>query len=235
MGVIHLKILLAEDEKDLSNALVAVLSHSGYDVTAVFDGEAAETAAHENAFDCFIFDIMMPKKDGVTALTEIRKSGDMTPALFLTAKAEMDDKVTGLDAGADDYLTKPFAMAELMARIRSMTRRRETYNGSKIVFGSVTLNLSEQELKSENSVRLASKESKLMELFMRSPGKAFTTDEIYQKVWKDEKEDKEDKEDSGVVWVYVSYLRTKLSSIDANLRITGNQGESYMLIKTDEA
>ena len=118
-----MNILLAEDERDLSRALVAVLEHNGYSVTAVYDGEAATLEAKKKAFDCMVFDIMMPKMNGIDALKIIRESGDMTPALFLTAKAELDDKVTGLDAGADDYLTKPFAMVELLARIRSLTRR----------------------------------------------------------------------------------------------------------------
>jgi len=219
-----MKILLAEDEKDLSRALVAVLSHNGYEVTAVYDGEAAVEAAQQSLYDCMIFDIMMPKKDGVTALSELRAAGDMTPALFLTAKSQMDDKVSGLDAGADDYLTKPFQMAELMARIRSLTRRSR-FEARELSYGKVTLNMAEMEMKSENAVRLASMEARLMEFFMLNPGKTFTTDEIYSHVWKDDAE-----QDSGVVWVYVSFLRNKLKSIDANIRIEGNQGGDYTLI-----
>lgn len=220
-----MKILLAEDEKDLSRALVAVLTHNHYEVTPVYDGEAAVEAAKKHAFDCLVLDIMMPKKDGVTALKEIREKGDTTPAIFLTAKSEMDDKVSGLDAGADDYLTKPFAMAELMARIRSLTRRGNSYQSDRIVAGNVTLNTSEQELKSENAVRLGGKEARLMEILMRSPGKPFTTQELFDKVWKDEKEE------TGVVWVYISYLRTKLAAIEADLEIEGEEGGSFILKK----
>lgn len=119
-----MNILLAEDEKAMSMAISAVLTHSGYTVDTVQNGAEAVEAAAQKPYDCLIFDIMMPIKDGVTALSEIRQSGNETPAIFLTAKSEVDDRITGLDAGADDYLTKPFAMGELLARIRSMTRRR---------------------------------------------------------------------------------------------------------------
>ena len=220
-----MNILLAEDEKDLSRALSAVLTHNGYEVTAVYDGEMAVEAAKSGAFDCMIFDIMMPKMDGITALGIIRDSGDVTPVLLLTAKAEMDDKVTGLDAGADDYLTKPFVMAELLARIRSLTRRGGEYKPKKITFGTVTLDVSGQELISENSVRLAGMEASLMEFFMMNPEKSFTTEEIFSHVWKDEQAD------PGVVWIYISYLRNKLRSISANIRIDGEEGGEFVLLR----
>ncbi len=220
-----MNLLLAEDEKDLSRALVAVLEHSGYTVTPVYDGEAAVEAAKSSAFDCMIFDIMMPKMDGITALGIIRNSGDTTPVLLLTAKAEMDDKVSGLDAGADDYLTKPFAMVELLARIRSLTRRNGDYTPKKLSFGSVTLDVTGQELVSENSVRLGGMEASLMEFFMLNPNKSFTTEEIYSHVWKQKDEGTE------VVWVYVSYLRNKLRSIDADVEITGERDGEFSLIR----
>ena len=218
-----MNILLAEDEKDLSRALTAVLEHNGYEVTAVYDGEAAVETAKEQAFDCMVFDIMMPKMDGMTALGIIRESGDMTPVLFLTAKSEMDDKVAGLDAGADDYLTKPFAMVELLARIRSLVRRKDDYTPKKLTFGSVTLDVSGQELVAENSVRLAGMEASLMEFFMLNPEKSFTTEEIYSHVWKDEEAGQD------IVWVYISYLRNKLMAIASDIKIVGEQGKSFML------
>ena len=218
-----MNILLAEDEKDLSRALMAVLSHNGYEVTAVYDGEAAVEAAKENAFDCMVFDIMMPKMDGITALGIIRESGDMTPVLLLTAKSEMDDKVTGLDAGADDYLTKPFAMVELLARIRSLVRRQEHYTPKKLSFGSVTLDVNGQELVAENSVRLAGMEASLMEFFMMNPDKDFTTSEIYSHVWN------EDEAGEDVVWVYISYLRKKLTALKANVQIKASRNAGYSL------
>ena len=222
-----MNILLAEDEKDLSRALTAVLQHNGYNVTAVYDGEAAVEEAKTSAFDCMIFDIMMPKMDGITALGIIRDSGDMTPVLLLTAKSEMDDKVAGLDAGADDYLTKPFAMVELLARIRSLTRRKNDYTPKKLTFGTVTLDINGQELVSENSVRLAGMESSLMEFFMLNPNKSFTTEEIYSHVWKDQ--------DAGpdIVWVYISYLRNKLMSIAGDVEIVGEQGGEFSLVQSN--
>jgi Response regulators consisting of a CheY-like receiver domain and a winged-helix DNA-binding domain len=218
-----MNILLAEDEKDLSRALVAVLEHKGYKVTAVYDGEAAVEEAKSGAFDCMVLDIMMPKMDGITALTIMRESGDTTPVLMLTAKSEMNDKVAGLDAGADDYLTKPFVMVELLARIRSLTRRSGEYTPKKLSFGSVTLDISGQELISENSVRLAGMEANLMEFLMMNPNKSFTTEEIFSHVWKDAEEGPD------VVWIYISYLRNKLRSIVADVEINGEKGGSFIL------
>ncbi len=218
-----MNILLAEDEKDLSRALVAVLEHKGYKVTPVYDGEAAVEEAKSGAFDCMVLDIMMPKMDGITALTIMRESGDTTPVLMLTAKSEMNDKVAGLDAGADDYLTKPFVMVELLARIRSLTRRSGEYTPKKLSFGSVTLDISGQELISENSVRLAGMEANLMEFLMMNPNKSFTTEEIFSHVWKDAEEGPD------VVWIYISYLRNKLRSIVADVEINGEKGGSFIL------
>lgn len=220
-----MKILLAEDEHDLSRALTAVLEHNDYNVTVVYNGEDAVNEAKQKAYDCFIFDIMMPIKDGITALSEIRDAGDTTPAIFLTAKSEMNDKIAGLDAGADDYLTKPFAMQELMARIRSLTRRNTSYRNTDITVGNVTLSTENHELKSDNAIRLSGKETHMMELFMRNPDKYITTHELFDHLWKDDAT-----VDENVVWLYVSYLKTKLNSIDANIEISGEEGGSFALI-----
>ena len=160
-----MKLLLAEDEKDMAAALVAVLEHSGYEVDAVHDGKAALDLAQKGAYTCMVFDVMMPLMDGVTALKELRAAGDMTPVLLLTAKAEVEDRIEGLDAGADDYLPKPFAMGELLARLRSLTRRAETYAPAELSLGSVKLDVEKQELAARSAVRLASKETQLMQLF----------------------------------------------------------------------
>ena len=220
-----MNLLLAEDEKDMANALKAVLSHSGYAVDAVPDGEAAVEYASRNSYDCMIFDIMMPKKDGITALKEIRAGGDITPVIMLTAKAEVDDRITGLDSGADDYLTKPFAMGELLARIRSMTRRDQSYTPTKLTVGGVELDTEEQELSCKNSIRLGSKETKLMKYFMLNKGKKLETETIYTHVWADEQGDGDD-----VVWIYVCYLRQKLASIDADVSIDGEKDGSFVLV-----
>lgn len=219
-----MKLLLAEDEKAMSMALVAVLEHSGYEVDAVYDGMAAVEKGLSNTYDCMIFDIMMPKLDGIGALKKLRSSGDTTPVIMLTAKAEVDDRITGLDAGADDYLTKPFAMAELLARIRSMTRRSTTFTPSKLAAGHVELNVEEQELSCKNAIRLANKETKLMKFFMLNVGKPLETATIFSHVWNGEEEVTED-----VVWIYVSYLREKLTAIQADVEIIGEKNGSFLL------
>ncbi len=219
-----MRILLAEDEVDMSRAISAILSHQGYEVDAVYDGEAAVSQAEKNVYDCMIFDIMMPKLDGVSALKKLREERNMTPVLLLTAKAELDDRVNGLDAGADDYLTKPFAMAELLARVRSMVRRSSQYESKSLTLGSLTLNVEELEMKSENSIRLSQKESKLMEYLILNVDKEVTTDMILEHIWKDEEYDND-----GVVFVYISYLRNKLQAIGAELVIDGTDGGSYKL------
>ena len=193
-----MKLLLAEDEKDMAAALVAVLEHSGYEVDAVHDGKAALDLAQKGAYACMVFDVMMPLMDGVTALKELRAAGDMTPVLLLTAKAEVEDRIEGLDAGADDYLPKPFAMGELLARLRSLTRRAETYAPAELSLGSVKLDVEKQELAARSAVRLASKETQLMQLLMANAGKRVTTSEIYERIWQGAEEG------TDIVWVYIS-------------------------------
>ena len=219
-----MKILLAEDEKDMSAALVAILTHSGYEVDPVYDGEAAVQMAQRHFYDCMVFDIMMPKLDGVQALQQIRDGGDVTPVIMLTAKSEVADRINGLDAGADDYLTKPFAMAELLARLRAMTRRSTAFTPQKLQTGSVSLDVAEQELCSTNAVRLSAKETKLMQLLMLNADKDLTTGEILSRVWPDEEEDEK------IVWIYISYLKEKLAAIDADVTITGGEGGPFRLV-----
>jgi len=219
-----MRILLAEDERDMSAALTAILRHSGYEVDAVYDGAAAVNKAQENTYDCMVFDIMMPKMDGVEALKHLRGKGDVTPVIMLTAKAEIDDRISGLDAGADDYLTKPFAMGELLARIRSMTRRLSSFTPTKLSVGTVALDVEEQELSCKNSIRLANRETKLMKFFMLNVGKELSTEVIFSHVWKDETN-----VNMTIVWIYVSYLREKLESIDADIQIIGERGKEFLL------
>ena len=221
-----MKLLLAEDEKEMARALTAILEHSGYEVDAVPDGETAVKKAAEEAYDGMIFDIMMPKKDGIEALREIRAAGDVTPVIMLTAKTEIRDRITGLDAGADDYLTKPFAMGELLARLRSMTRRNSTFAPKTLTFGCISLDMAEQELTGKSSVRLAGKESKLMEFLLQNPDKNLSTADIFRRVWGDEPS-----ADPGIVWMYVSYLRQKLQAISADVEISGEEGGNFCLRK----
>lgn len=220
-----MKILLAEDEKDMSAALVAILTHSGYEVDPVYDGEAAVRMAQSHSYDCMVFDIMMPKLDGVQALQQIRDGGDVTPVIMLTAKSEVSDRINGLDAGADDYLTKPFAMAELLARLRAMTRRSTAFTPQKLQTGSVSLDVAEQELCSTNAVRLSAKETKLMQLLMMNAHKDLTTSDILSRVWPDEDEDEK------IVWIYISYLKEKLAAIDADITIRGDEGGPFRLMQ----
>lgn len=219
-----MNILLAEDEKAMSMAISAVLTHSGYTVDTVQNGAEAVEAAAQKPYDCLIFDIMMPIKDGVTALSEIRQSGNETPAIFLTAKSEVDDRIMGLDAGADDYLTKPFAMGELLARIRSMTRRMGEFTPTKLKKGDVELDVAEQELSCTSSVRLSSKETKLLSYLMMNEGKTISTDELFRYVWSDEAD-----MDIGIVWMYISYLREKIEAVHGNIRIAGEKNSDFRL------
>ena len=222
-----MKILLAEDEQQLSRVLETAMTHEGYQVDTAFDGQEAVDLAKGNAYDLMILDIMMPVKTGIEALKEIRQTGNTTHVIMLTAMSEVDDKVTGLDAGADDYLTKPFSLKELLARLRSMSRRVATFTPNLLRIGQTSLNVGEHELISSNSIRLAGKESKMMEFLMLNAQKSLSTQEIFRHVWsKDEDEDL----DEGFVWIYISYLRQKLKAIHADLAILGEEGGSFTLV-----
>ena len=222
-----MKILLAEDEQQLSRVLETAMTHEGYQVDVAFEGQEAVDLAKENAYDLMILDIMMPVKTGIEALKEIRQTGNTTHVIMLTAMSEVDDKVTGLDAGADDYLTKPFSLKELLARLRSMSRRVATFTPNLLQIGQTSLNVGEHELISSNSIRLAGKESKMMEFLMLNAQKSLSTQEIFRHVWsKDEDEDL----DEGFVWIYISYLRQKLKAIHADLAILGEEGGSFTLV-----
>ncbi len=222
-----MKILLAEDEQQLSRVLETAMTHEGYQVDTAFDGQEVVDLAKENAYDLMILDIMMPVKTGIEALKEIRQTGNTTHVIMLTAMSEVDDKVTGLDAGADDYLTKPFSLKELLARLRSMSRRVATFTPNLLQIGQTSLNVGEHELISSNSIRLAGKESKMMEFLMLNAQKSLSTQEIFRHVWsKDEDEDL----DEGFVWIYISYLRQKLKAIHADLAILGEEGGSFTLV-----
>ena len=221
-----MRLLLAEDEKEMSAAVEAVLKYSGYKVDCVFDGLAALDMAQKNAYDCLIFDIMMPKMTGVEALKIPRQNGDVTPIIMLTAKTEIDDRINSLDAGADDYLMKPFSMGELLARIRSIIRRTSSFSPSILSVASVKLDIEEQTLSCKNSIGLNGKETKLMKLFMLNENKYLSTKDLFSHIWVEEKEVNEE-----IVWIYISYLRQKLESVNADIQILGEKGESFVLTK----
>lgn len=221
-----MKILVAEDEPQLLRVLTVAMEHAGYDVDQVDNGLKAVEHAKENSYDVIMLDIMMPVMDGITALKKIRESGDKTYILMLTAKAEVDDRVTGLDSGADDYLTKPFSLKELLARLRSKERREDDFTPNKLELGDVTLNVSKQELVSHNSIRLSGTETQLMNYFLLNQNKELSTEELLNHVWKNDIDANAD-----VVWIYVSYLRQKLQSIQSSVRIEVDKGGSYKLVK----
>ena len=222
-----MKILLAEDELQLARVLETAMTHEGYEVDTVHDGQQVVEQAKQRAYDLMILDIMMPVKTGIEALKEIRQSGNTTQVIMLTAMSEVDDRVTGLDAGADDYLTKPFSLKELMARLRSMSRRAAAFTPNLLQVGQTSLNVGEHELVSCNSIRLAGKESKMMEFLMLNSGKKLTTQEIFQHVWNHEQDDEVDE---GFVWIYISYLRQKLKAIKADVAIEGEENGSFSLV-----
>lgn len=220
-----MRLLLAEDEQDLSKALCAILKHSNYSVDAVYNGQDALDYGLCENYDGIILDIMMPKKNGIEVLTELRKNGVDTPVLILTAKGEVDDKILGLDAGADDYLTKPFAMGELLARIRALTRRKADFTPNLLSSGNLSLNRETFELSvGDESIRLGNKEFQMIEMLMGNPGRLISTEQFMEKIWGYETE-----AEINVVWVYISYLRKKLVSLNANVEIKAVRGVGYTL------
>ncbi len=219
-----MKILLAEDENDLREVVNDYLTYQGHAVTAVPNGEEALKAAQADAFDVILMDIMMPVMDGLTAMRKLRERGDMTPAIFLTAKGEVSDRVEGLDAGADDYLTKPFALEELGARLRAMVRRKRDYQVRVLVLGNTELDTESSELRACNSISLSQREVRLMSLLLNGRERSFTTEELLREVWQEEA-----KEDS--VWMYITFLRAKLQSIRADCTIEGERGGSFRLVE----
>ena len=219
-----MKILLAEDTRDMNHVLTAALTHEGYDVDSAFDGEEALDFARTNGYDAMVLDIMMPKKDGLQVLKELREENIVTPVLLLTAKAEVDDRVNGLDAGADDYLTKPFAMKELLARVRAMTRRKTEYAAKKLQYGDFSLDDEKFELSCENSVRLSVKEFELLQALILNQNHEVSTQYLLEHVWDGAEEAGPD-----TVWLYISYLRGKLRSVASNVEIEGERGSSFRL------
>ena len=220
-----MRLLLAEDEQSLSRALTAILERSSYSVDVVYDGEAALEYMEHGNYDGVILDIMMPKMDGMTVLKKIRKSGNRIPVLILSAKSEIDDKVEGLDCGANDYLTKPFSTKELLARIRAMTRNQASMPDSILRMGNITLNRANNELSSPSgSFNLANKEFQIMEMLFCNPGHLISTEHFLEKIW-----GYESNVEINVVWVYISYLRKKLAALHADIQIKAARNAGYSL------
>ncbi|MCI6150443.1 MAG: response regulator transcription factor [Flintibacter sp.] len=219
-----MRILLAEDERSLSRAVIALLEKNNYSADAVYDGQEALEYLEAGNYDALILDLMMPKMDGLTVLRTLREQGNPIPVLILTAKSEVDDKVLGLDTGANDYLTKPFSTQELMARIRAMTRSQTGGQvTSRLTFGNITLDQATFELSSPaGSFRLANKEFQMME--MRNPRQIIPTERFLERIWGYDSE-----VELSVVWVYISYLRKKLSALRSNIQIKVTRNAGYSL------
>ncbi len=220
-----MRILLAEDERTLSEALVTILSHSGYSVDAVYDGRDAYDYLTAGNYDCAVLDIMMPKMDGITVLKKIRAEGITIPVMMLTAKSETDDKVEGLDSGADDYMTKPFNAKELLARLRAMTRRQPELTDNLLKCGNISLSRGDHSLTGPGgSTVLANKEFQMLEMLMMNPGQAISAERFMEKIWGYESE-----AEINVVWVNISGLRKKIAGVGGTASIKAARGIGYML------
>jgi len=221
-----MRLLIAEDELDLAEALTVFFEKNQFTVDTVNDGLSAYEYAGADDYDAIILDVMMPKMDGIEVLRRLRSDGNKTPVMMLTAKAQKDDRITGFDAGADDYLPKPFEADELLSRVRAILRRREEYRPSVLTFGDISLNPDSDMLlcNTGKSVRLSGREFQVMELFMRSPKIVLSADKIMERVWGWDSD-----AEISVVWVHISNLRKKLKTVGSKATIKVNRGLGYIL------
>lgn len=220
-----MRLLLCEDEIALAEALAEILKINNFSVDMVHDGEQALQYLQSGSYDGVILDIMMPKVDGITVLKKTREKGNRVPILLLTAKSLTDDKVVGLDSGADDYLTKPFEIQELLARVRSMTRRQTEMTNTVLSFNNLLLNRATYEMQTETgSFRLANKEFQMLEMLMTNPGHVISTERFLEKIWGFDSD-----AENNIVWVYASYLRKKLTSLGAECEIIAKRNIGYSL------
>lgn len=220
-----MRILIAEDEMELAKGLKFLLEKNKFTVDVVHDGEEALTYFRGRVYDVVVLDIMMPKVNGMEVLRQIREAGSGVPVLMLTAKAEIEDRVAGLEAGADDYLPKPFASPEFIARVKALSRRNAGYTELCLSFGSVQLDCNRYEMTCrDRTTRLNNKEFQLMELFMRNPRFVFSTAHLMDKIWGQDSE-----ADISVIWTYVGFLRKKLKELEADIEIRTARGAGYYL------
>ncbi len=218
-----MKILIADDEKDIADAISIILKYNKMDSDVVYNGIDAYEMADKNIYDGIVLDIMMPGMDGIEVMKKIREKGDFTPILLLTAKSQIEDRIYGLNEGADDYLPKPFDKGELIARINVMTRRNNRYNKDFLTVGNTMLNLENLEItNTDHSLRLSSREVEILSLLMKNYGKQITKDYIIEKIWEQEEYD------DGAIDLYIGYLKNKLGAIHSNLEIV-KDNEFYML------
>ena len=220
-----MRILIAEDEAAIARALKVMLEKNKYAVDVVYNGDDALDYIRAAAYDALVLDIMMPGKDGLEVLRTVRGEGIATPALFLTARAEIADRVAGLDAGADDYLPKPFAASEFLARVRALVRRSSSYVAAAMAFGDTVLDGGQYCLRTaRGEVRLNNKEYQLAELFFRHPHQVFSSEHLMERVWGPDSEAEID-----VVWTYIGFLRKRLRQIRAGVEVRTIRGAGYAL------
>lgn len=225
-----MKLLLAEDEKALSDAVVDILTYHKYIVDVVYNGQDAYDYAIYGDYDGVILDIMMPKRDGLDVLKELRRNGYKKPILMLTAKSQISDRISGLDAGADDYLPKPFDMGELLARIRAMLRRREEFKPNILECYDLRLNVEDGVLScKDESVILPKQEYRLMEQLMLNHTMYMSTEDLLEKAWGFNTD-----ADINSVWLYISYLRKRLSAIKSKVEIVSRRSFGYKLELPEE-
>ena len=222
-----MRVLLAEDTMELANALTAVLSRNKYAVDTVHTGPDALECGLTGIYDIILLDIMMPGMDGLEVLKKLRSESITAPVLILSARSDLDNRVNGLDCGADDYLPKPFATTELLARMRALLRRKENYQSDILSFGNLNLDMTTYELSTPvHTVRLNSKEFQLISCFMRNPTRVFSTDDLMAKIWGWDYQI-----DVNVVWTYMTYIRRKLEHLEANVQIQSLRGSGYRLVE----
>lgn len=224
-----MRILLCEDERELSNAIVAILKHHNYTVDAVYDGTDALDYAISGEYDVILLDIMMPKMNGLEVLRQLRKIHVYTPVLVLSAKSEIEDRITGLDMGADDYLPKPFSMAEMLARIRALARRKNEVMENVLTFADLTLDrLTYELIVKDERIRLSNREFQMIEMLMSHPSVVISTENFMDRIWGFDSD-----AEINVVWVYISALRKKLNQLGAHVIIKAARGVGYTLEEKD--
>ena len=220
-----MRVLIADDEPEMTAVLEALLRRENYSVDVVYDGQDALDYGLADNYDCLVLDIMMPKKDGIQVLQALRAQNVSTPVLLLTAKGQVEDRIAGLDSGADDYLPKPFHNGEFLARVRAMTRRGQVFTPSVLAAGNIRLDCSTFELRCGGSaIRLGSKEFQMLELLMSNPRSLISAERFMEKIW-----GYDSQAEVNVVWVYISYLRKKLSALKANVQIKATRNAGYSL------
>ena len=222
-----MRVLLAEDTKELADVLIVVLTRNKYAVDSVDNGIDALESGLTGIYDIILLDIMMPGMDGLEVLRKLRDENITTPVLVMSARCDLEDRINGLDCGADDYLSKPFATTELLARMRALLRRKENYLSDTLTVGNLSLDVATYELSTpEKTIRLNSKEFQLISCFMRNPSRVFSADELMSKVWGWDYQ-----VDINVVWTNITYIRRKLEQLGANVQIQSLRGSGYRLIE----